>query len=86
MASAISWTKGSGLYDWLIQNNWKTHDELKPKQPKEAFEAAIKTCNTPRSSSLYFDIAKTASYKDCNDKAFLKMLGKIKDWLSVDKS
>jgi len=85
MANAISWEKEIGLNDWLVQNNWKSLSEIKPKQPKEAFEAAIKTCNTPRSSSLYFEIAKSASYKECQDRAFLKLICKVKDWFGHDK-
>lgn len=80
MQSAISWDSEIGLYDWLIQNEWKNQDESKPKNPKEAFEAAIRTCNTPRSSSLYFEIAKSSSYKNCEDLAFHKMLNQINHW------
>jgi hypothetical protein len=85
MQNAISWDSEIGLYDWLIQNGIKKADELKPKNPKEAFEAAIRTCNTPRSSSLYFEIAKSSSYKNCEDQAFLKMLNQIKLWFAFNE-
>lgn len=80
---AISWDQASGLYDWLHKEKWKKIEESKPTQPKEAFEAALKQCNTPRSSSLYYEISSKASYRYCQDAAFHKMLNQLRDWFSV---
>jgi len=77
---AISWESDAGIYDWLQENQWKTADAKKPYKPKEAFEASLKECRTPRSSSIYREISSKASYSECNDPAFLKLIAKIKTW------
>ena len=80
IAKAISWEDANGIYNWLHENDWKTPEELKPSHPKEAFEAALRICKTPRSSSIYRDISSQASYQQCKDPAFLKMLSQLRAW------
>ncbi len=80
---AISWEREPGLYEWLHLNKWKTPSEPKPKHPKEAFEAAIRLSNTPRSSSLYRSIASQANYRNCQDAAFQKMLLQLREWFTA---
>ncbi len=80
VAQAISWEESTKVYDWLHANNWKEVEEAKPTRPKEAFEAALRLSETPRSSSIYREISSQASYKKCQDPAFLKMLNQIKAW------
>ena len=77
---AISWEDATRIYDWLHESGWKHPEEPKPTRPKEAFEAALKLCRTPRSSSIYRKISSQASYQQCQDPAFLKMLNQIKAW------
>lgn len=79
----ISWEQKTRLYDWLHQSNWKNSGDSKPTRPKEAFEAAIRLCKTPRSSSLYQSIACQASYRKCRDIAFHKMLSHMRKWFAV---
>lgn len=80
VAQAISWEENTGIYDWLHKNDWKNTEELKPSYPKEAFEAALKVCRTPRSSAIYREIASGASYRHCQDPAFRKMLVRLRVW------
>ena len=80
VAQAISWEESTQVYDWLHANNWKEVEEAKPARPKEAFEATLRLSRTPRSSSIYREISSQASYKNCQDPAFLKMLNQIKAW------
>ncbi len=80
VAQAISWEENTQIYDWLHANDWKEVEEAKPARPKEAFEAALRLSGTPRSSSIYRSISSQASYKKCQDRAFLKMLSQIKAW------
>ncbi len=84
MQETIFWENETGLYKWLHENNWKEPDQHKPAQPKEAFEAAIRASNTPRSSSLYRSIASQASYRNCQDPAFQKMLSHLIAWFVSD--
>lgn len=83
MQAAIGWADTKGIYDWLHENTLKQPGDIKPTQPKEAFESALRYCKTPRSSSIYKQIAAEASYKNCQDEAFLKMLKCLKLWLSA---
>ncbi len=80
LSDAISWDKTIGLHDWLQINDWKKPENNKPIYPKEALEAALKECRTPRSSSIYREISSKASYKNCTDNAFLKLLNQIIVW------
>jgi hypothetical protein len=83
MKEAISWDQEINIYDWLHQNNLKEVTNVKPSQPKEAFESALKLCRTPRSSSIYLYISKKASYRNCQDPAFLKMINQLKRWFEI---
>jgi hypothetical protein len=77
--SAIGWTDPVDIYDWLVENGMKLPDLVKPTRPKEAFEAALRFCRTPRSSALYEDIAKSSSYRKCQDPSFIKMIEFIRE-------
>ncbi len=77
---AIGWDADIDIYEWLHQNKWKETDAYKPRKPKEAFEAALRKCHTPRSSSIYKEIVESASYSRCLDPAFRKMINQIKTW------
>lgn len=83
MHNAISWEEPNGLYHWISSRNFDQRDTRKPTKPKEAFEAALKYCQLPRSSSIYKAISSNASYKNCQDEAFLKLLNKLRVWLEI---
>jgi len=76
--NAISWENDVSIYKFLEDNNLKEKNSTKPKRPKETFEKILKDSKVPRSSSIYEKIAKNASYKNCTDKAFLKLLNFIR--------
>ena len=82
MKAAISWENTVGIHHWLHENDWKQEGQPKPPQPKEAFEAILRECRTPRSSAIYREIASSASYQHCQDPAFHKMITQLKTWFS----
>jgi len=82
--AAIDWDNKMGIYDWLYQNELKSIENTKPDRPKEAFEEALRICNTPRSSSLYENIGSRASYRRCQDQAFWKMINCLKEWFALE--
>lgn len=82
MHETIIWSNQLNLFDWLHENNLKNTRNLKPDKPKEAFDEALKLSGTPRSSSLYHEISCRASYQNCQDPAFLKMLDLFRQWFS----
>ena len=70
---------------WLIEQNYLREGESKPRQPKEAFEAALREARKPRSASLYQQIAEKVSLRRCKDAAFLELKGILNDWFPTEK-
>jgi len=75
----LDWPSGHNIYEWLQLNGYCLQN-YKPVRPKEAFEAALKKQNIPRSSSLFSKLAQQASYQQCTDSSFRKFLTTIKLW------
>ena len=69
-----------GLQSWLIEQGYLRAGEVKPKRPKEAFEAALREVRKPRSASLYQQIAERVSLRRCKDTAFLELKGILSHW------
>lgn len=82
VADTLHWRDEQGLYDWLRKNAWLHENEHKPRRPKEALQAVLRRNKKPRSASIYSDIAKSVSFKNCKDPAFLKMMHYLKIWFT----
>lgn len=80
LATETNWQSLEELENWLIESGLKRTNDDKPKRPKEAFEAALRKSKKRRSSAIYEDIAKKASFKKCNDSNFAIFLNQIKEW------
>ena len=81
VSRVAGWQGGNRqLRCWLIDRGYLQTGEEKPTRPKEAFEAALYESRTPRSSSLYFELARTVSFERCSDKAFLEFKGILQEW------
>ena len=76
----MNWNKRESVYRWLRTNGWMDEADLKPSQPKEAFESLLKITKTPRSSSIYLEVASSSSYKDCIDPSFIKLISTLQSW------
>ena len=70
------------LREWLIQRGLLQDGQVKPEKPKETFRAALREASTPRSSSLYFQLAGRVSFNRCRDKAFLQLKEVLSEWFS----
>lgn len=70
------------LRRWLADQGWVQKDEAKPRQPKEAFRAALRKAQTPRSASLYEQIANKVSLHGCRDTAFHEFKSTLQGWFS----
>jgi hypothetical protein len=68
------------LRDWLQQSGWLAAGQSKPARPKEAVEAALRKCRKPRSSAIYFELARHVSFQRCADPAFHKLLATLRSW------
>ena len=72
--------RSSGLRPWLIEEGWLETVHSKPYRPKEAFVAALKEANVPRSASLYEQIASKVSLRRCQDASFLRFKTVLRTW------
>lgn len=68
------------LRRWLTEQGWLREGEAKPERPKEAFQAALREAQRPRSSSLYQQIAESVSLHRCRDGSFLEFKEILRNW------
>ncbi len=68
------------LRNWMISQNYLQKDEVKPERPKEAFRASLFEVRKPVSASLFKKLAENVSFKECEDRAFLKLINILKNW------
>lgn len=68
------------LRRWLVEQNYLREGEVKPIRPKEAFEAALREAQKPRSASLYLQMAESVSLRRCTDSAFIELKSILNDW------
>lgn len=84
VANVMGWRRRFGpLRRWLTEQNWLREGEAKPERPKEAFQAALYHARTPRSSSLYQQIAEEVSLRRCADASFLEFKGILRGWFPI---
>lgn len=69
-----------GLRQWLVEQGYLQEGEVKPSRPKEAFEAALREAQKPRSASLYLQMAESVSLRRCTDSAFIELKSILNDW------
>ena len=70
------------LRRWLVEQGYLQEGEEKPIRPKEAFEAALREVQKPRSASLYLQIAENVSLRRCTDTAFMEFKSILSNWFS----
>lgn len=68
------------LRSWLQQKGLWAANDLKPRDPKSAVEAALYEVRKPRSSAIYRKLAQTVSLGRCQDPAFLRLRGILREW------
>lgn len=72
--------RSPGMRSWLVEEGWMETENAKPDRPKEAFGAALKEANVPRSASLYEQIASQVSLRRCQDASFLRFRAALQAW------
>ena len=73
------------LRPWLIEQKYLRVGEVKPARPKDAFEAALREAQKPRSASLYQQIAERVSLRRCTDTAFLELKSILSKWFPSER-
>ncbi|MBI5244007.1 MAG: hypothetical protein HY922_10080 [Elusimicrobia bacterium] len=79
--SILGWKdKVPSLREWLVDNAYLREGASKPDRPKEALAAALRMVHKPPSSSLYEDLARNVSLKECVDPSFCRFRDMLKKW------
>jgi hypothetical protein len=79
----LGWShRQPGLRSWLTAKGFLVEGAVKPEQPKEALEAALREVRKPRSSALYEALAIKVSLAKCTDLAFVKLRTVLRGWFS----
>jgi hypothetical protein len=71
------------LQQWLVQRGHCRQGQQKPDSPKEPVEELLQISRTPRSSSIYRELAARVSFQRCTDPAFLKLRRVLRQWFPV---
>lgn len=83
----LRWTNGRArLEEWLEREGFRDPSQQKPHRPKEAVEALLTVSKTPRTSSIYRELAKQVRFQRCTDLAFLKLKRVLKHWFPEEGS
>lgn len=81
VAQVLGWEAAvTTLRTWLENEGFRDPGEAKPRRPKEAMEHALRHVRRPRSSSLFFELARSVSVRRCTDPAFEKFKHTMQEW------
>lgn len=87
VADALGWkNRDAEMRNWLKEEGYEFSVNQKPKNPKEAVEAALEKAKRPRSSYIYAQIAEKASLQNCTDTAFQKLKTTLKTWFPIESN
>lgn len=70
------------LRAWLHEQTYLHGDQVKPDDPKAAFEAALRRVNKRRSAAIYSDLAGKVSVQRCTDPAFQHLKSLLQRWFA----
>jgi hypothetical protein len=77
----IGWSgRTPTLRQWLLAEKLWLADDIKPKDPKLAFERALFRANKAKSAVIFEALGRSVSTKRCGDRAFLKLRGTLCRW------
>ncbi len=87
LENVLGWHgKSPNLRNWLQDRQFLTGNQIKPTQPKEALEQALRTAKKARSSSIYQQVAQKVSLERCTDSSFIKFKSLLQLWFSATTS
>lgn len=79
--ACMGWAgKQPDLRSWLRTHNLLGTDEIKPQNPKEAVELALRAVKKPRSAAIYKQLAEKVSVQRCTDSSFLRLKETLQEW------
>ena len=68
------------LREWLVEKGLLREGESKPRDPKQAFHAALREVKLARSASLYRQLAENVSLQTCEDRSFRELKSTLQAW------
>lgn len=81
---ALGWEgKTPGLRPWLRDRGWLPVGHVKPLDPKEAFEQALRVVSSPRSSAIFLRLAEGVGLRRCSDPSFQKLKKVLRGWFAA---
>jgi len=84
VADVLGWDEGlDDLRKWVISQEVVFNDRGKPSDPKLAVEKVLRRMRTPRSSSIYRELAERVSTRRCRDLAFEKFTSTLRRWFPI---
>ncbi len=83
-AKALGWDSWDELRPALERQGWLKSQQVKPTQPKEAAEWALRQKKTRRSSATYRKVAASVSLKRCQDSALEQLLNSLRTWFPLE--
>lgn len=75
VAKAVGWQGGDTrhLKSYVKRMGFQFDPLGKPVEPKEALEHVLRKCRISRSASIYGEIARKVSLRDCGDRSFSRL-------------
>ena len=77
---AIGWSQATPLKEWMISNGHLSAEQIKPRDPQTAIDAALQLQKEPRTSRMFANLARTVSLAHCQDRAFRKFRVTLQRW------
>ena len=84
LENAISWRQNQRetLRRWLANNGHWPSGVAKPTDPKATVERLLQILGKPLTSDIFAEVARRASVRGCQDRAFLKFRDTLQRWFS----
>lgn len=85
--AVLGWKdRNPSLRSWLAEKGFMVEGTIKPSQPKEAVEKALRAVRKPRSSALYRELAGRVSFERCTDPAFARFKEVLRGWFGRENT
>lgn len=79
-ARALGWNTCEELLGWQREKSLLECGQYKPNDPDDAMEAAMNEKNRHKSAGVFRQIAKSSTFRNCEDDAFLKFGSALRKW------
>lgn len=83
VAQELGWPSFQLLRDGLGERGFWPAGAAKPPDPKGAMGEAMRLRQRPKSASTFGSLGKVVSFRRCQDAAFQKLRGALREWFPV---